>query len=219
MGGIDFSILEKYLPLFFEGVKWTVFVSFITVCLGVLIGSVLYVLRKNKYLKFIAISYIEIIRGTPLLLQIMIAYSGLTVFGIDLSALTACILALSINSAAYVSEIIRAGIDAVDKGQMEAARSLGMTQFQAMKLIIVPQAIKNILPAIGNEFVTVIKESSMASVIGVNELMYAAKVVSGATYKSFEAYICVAVFYFVLTFTLGRTLGFIERRMKAGDSR
>lgn len=214
MGDINFSILEKYMPLFFEGIKWTILVSLITVFLGVVFGSLLYVMRKNKILKIIAVSYVEIIRGTPLFLQILIVYN---VF--NLPAFTACIIALSINSSAYVSEIIRAGIDAVDKGQMEAARSLGMTQFQAMKLIIVPQAVKNILPAIGNEFVAVIKESSMASVIGVNELMYAAKVVSGATYRTFEAYICVAVFYFVLTFSLGRLMGYLERRMKASDSR
>lgn len=214
MGDINFSILEKYMPLFFEGIKWTILVSLITVFLGVVFGSLLYFMRRNKILKIIAVSYVEIIRGTPLFLQILIVYN---VF--NLPAFTACIIALSINSSAYVSEIIRAGIDAVDKGQMEAARSLGMTQFQAMKLVIVPQAIKNILPAIGNEFVAVIKESSMASVIGVNELMYAAKVVSGATYRTFEAYICVAAFYFILTFSLGRLMGYLERSMKASDIR
>ena len=210
----NFSAIEKYLPLFFEGMQWTILISLVTVCLGVILGSVLYIMKRNCILKYIATIYIEVMRGTPLLLQIMIAK---VVF--DLPALTAAIVALSLNSAAYISEIIRAGIDAVDKGQMEAARSLGMTQVQAMRLVIVPQAIKNILPAIGNEFVTLIKESSMASVIGVNELMYAAKVSAGATYSAMEAYTCVAVFYFVLTFTLGRILGYAERRMKSNDIR
>lgn len=212
--GFNFAVIEKYLPLYFQGIKWTILVSAVTVFLGIVLGSILYLMRRNKVLKYVAMTYIEIMRGTPLLLQIMIAYA---VF--NLPALTAAILALSLNSGAYVSEIIRAGIDAVDKGQMEAARSLGMSQMQAMKLVIVPQAIKNILPAVGNEFVTVIKESSMASVIGVNELMYAAKVSAGATYSAMEAYTCVAVFYFVLTFSLGRLLNYAERRLKASDSR
>ena len=133
--------------------------------------------------------------------------------------LPSCIIAISLNSAAYVSEIIRAGIDAVDKGQYEAARSLGMSKFMAMKLIIMPQAITNILPAIGNEFVTVIKESSMASVIGVGEIMYSARVITGVTFRSFEPLIVAAVFYFVITFTLGRLMNYVERRMKAGDQR
>lgn len=214
MGEINFSMMEKYMPLFFEGLKFTIFVSAITVLLGVVFGTIIYIMRKQFIIKYIAIAYVEIIRGTPLFLQILIAY---VVF--NLPAMTAAIVALSLNSSAYVSEIIRAGIDGVDKGQMEAARSLGMTKLQAMRLVIVPQAVKNILPAIGNEFVTVIKESSMASAIGVPELMYAAKLVTGATYSSFEAYTCVALFYFTLTFTLGRILGYAERRMGNSDTR
>lgn len=129
------------------------------------------------------------------------------------------IVALSLNSAAYVSEIIRAGIEAVDKGQMEASRSLGMTQGQAMIDIIIPQAFKNILPALGNEFISVIKESSMVSVIGVAELMYNAGIVRGNTALGLEPVIVAAVFYFVITFTLTRCLGFVERRLKASDIR
>lgn len=155
-----------------------------------------------------------------MLLQISIVYIAFDeLLRINMSALTAGIIAVSLNSAAYVSEIVRAGIEAVDKGQLEAARSLGMNQFKAMRLIIIPQAIRNILPAIGNEFVTVIKESSMASVIGVGELMYAAKVVRGKTFRGFEPLIVVAIFYFVLTFSLGRLINYLERRMKASDSR
>ena len=155
-----------------------------------------------------------------MLLQVMIAYVAFDqLLGVNVEALTAGIIAVSLNSAAYVSEIIRGGIDAVDKGQLEAARSLGMTQFKAMKLIIIPQAIKNILPAIGNEFVTVIKESSIASSIGVGELMYAANVVRGKTYRGLEPLIIAAVFYFIITFSLGRLLNWVERRMKVSDSR
>ena len=118
-----------------------------------------------------------------------------------------------------MSEIIRAGINAVDKGQMEAARSLGMTQFQAMKMVIVPQAIKNILPAVGNEFVAVIKESSMASFIGVSELLFSADIVKGAVYFSLEPYIGIAIFYFGMTLSLGRLMGYLEGSMKDIESR
>ncbi|MGL4772631.1 MAG: amino acid ABC transporter permease [Clostridium sp.] len=223
---MDFSFIQEYIPRYFDGAKYTIIVSLITVLFGVLFGSLLYFMKSSKLsifkirpLRVIAVVYVEIIRGTPMLLQIMMMYAGSKMFfGIDLSAFTSAIIAISMNSAAYVSEIIRAGIDAVDKGQMEAARSLGMTRVQAMRLVVIPQAIRNILPAIGNEFVTIIKESSMASVIGVGELMFVAKGVSGATYKAFEPLMVAAVFYFVLTFSLGRAMAYLERRLKASDT-
>ena len=224
---LDFSVLAGKMKYFYEGIQFTILISFLSVLFGVIFGSVLTLMKRSKFkigkvnpLSILATAYIEIIRGTPMLLQIMLVYYGFDqLLGIDMKALTAGIIAVSLNSAAYVSEIIRAGIDAVDKGQLEAARSLGMSQFMAMKLIIIPQAIKNILPAIGNEFVTVIKESSMASVIGVGEIMYSVKVVTGQTYRSFEPLIVAAVFYFVITFTLGRVVNYLERRMKASDLR
>ena len=224
---LDFSILAGNMKYFYTGVLNTLLISFISVLLGVIFGSLLTIMKRSKFkvgnikpLSILATSYIEIMRGTPMLLQIMLVYYGFDqIFGINMKALTAGIIAVSLNSAAYVSEIIRAGIDAVDKGQLEAARSLGMNQFMAMKLIIVPQAIKNILPAIANEFVTVIKESSMASVIGVGEIMYSAKVITGQTFRAFEPLMVAAAFYFVITFSLGRVINYIERRMKASDIR
>lgn len=223
----DFSFLQEYFPVFLEGAKLTLIISAISVLFGAVAGSVLYFLKSVnikilaiKPLNIIASTYIEVVRGTPMILQIMMVYTGSALFlGIDMKALTAAIIAVSLNSAAYVAEIIRAGIEAVDKGQMEAARSLGMTRGQAMRMIIVPQAVKNILPAIGNEFVVVIKESSMASVIGVNELMFSATIVKGATFKPFEPLMVVAAFYFIMTFSLGRLMKYIERRMKASDMR
>lgn len=220
MGGLDFSFFNEYFPVFLEGAQWTLIISAITVVLGVLLGTLLCFMKRSKIsifkiriLNVISSIYIEIVRGTPLLLQIYIVYFGLPSFGIQLGVLSSCIIAIALNSAAYVSEIIRAGIDAVDKGQLEAARSLGMTESMAMRLIILPQAIKNILPAIGNEFVSIIKESSMASTIGVAELMFSAKIVTGATYKGFEPLIVIAVFYFIMTFTLGRAMSYVERRL------
>ena len=223
----DFSFVPQYMPYYLEGVKYTLLISLITVFFGALFGSLLFFMKtsnfhiwKVKTLKVIAVIYIEIVRGTPMLLQILIMYAGSKMFfGIDLSPFASAIIAIALNSAAYVSEIVRAGIEAVDKGQMEAARSLGMKKSTAMMLIVIPQAVKNILPAIGNEFVAIIKESSMASVIGVNELMFAGKVVVGSTYLGLEPYIVAAGFYFIMTFTLGRIISLIERRMKKSDSR
>lgn len=224
---LDFSFIAEYMPYYFKGIKYTLLISFVAVLFGAIFGSILFYMKSSNFhiwkikpLKILAVSYIEIIRGTPMILQIFIVYAGAEPFlGIDLTALQSAFIAIALNSAAYVSEIVRAGIDAVDKGQMEAARSLGMKKSTAMILIVVPQAIRNILPAIGNEFVTVIKESSMASVVGVGELMYAAKIVQGSTYRSLEPLIVAAGFYFILTFTLGRVISLIERRMKVSDIR
>ena len=224
---LDFSFIVEYMPYYFEGIKYTLLISFVAVLFGAVFGSLLFYMKSSNFhiwkikpLKIIAVAYIEIIRGTPMILQIFIVYAGAEpFFGMDLSALQAAFVAIALNSAAYVSEIVRAGIDAVDKGQMEAARSLGMKKSTAMMLIVVPQAVRNILPAIGNEFVAVIKESSMASVVGVGERMYAAKIVQGSTYRSLEPLIVAAGFYFILTFTLGRVISLIERRMKVSDIR
>ena len=226
MSNLSFKFLEKYYPVFIEGIKFTLLVSLLAVVFGVIFGTILCFMKRSKLRvlripipKIIASIYIEFVRGTPLLLQIFIAYFGLNTFGFKFSPITACVIALSLNSGAYVAEIIRSGIDAVAKGQLEAARSLGMTQSKAMQYIILPQAIKNILPAICNEFVTIIKESSMASSIGVAEITYAGKLVTGATYRNFEPLIVAAVCYFILTFTLGRLMAYVERRFKASDLR
>lgn len=226
MSNLSFKFIEKYYPVFLEGIQFTLLVSLLAVVFGVIFGTILCFMKRSKLRvlripipKIIASIYIEFVRGTPLLLQIFIVYFGSTTFGFKFSPITACVIALSLNSGAYVAEIIRSGIDAVDKGQLEAARSLGMTQSKAMQYIILPQAIKNILPAIGNEFVTIIKESSMASAIGVAEITYAGKLVTGVTYRSFEPLIVAAVCYFTLTFTLGRLMAYVERRLKASDLR
>ena len=218
---MDFSFLSDYYMYFIDGIKLTLFISLISVFLGTLFGIVLYAMKKIKFtilkiniFKVLSSTYIEVVRGTPLYLQIMIVYYGADqIFNLDMPAIASGILAISLNSAAYVSELIRAGIEAVDKGQLEAARSLGMNYSKAMFLVIIPQAIKNILPAIGNEFIAVIKESSMASTIGVAELMYVANKVTGRIFRSFEPLIISAICYFVLTYTLGRVIKYIERRM------
>lgn len=215
----DESFFQKYYPYYLQGTGMTVILAVIGVFFGVVLGTLfaLMKLSNSKILKIIASIYIEYVRGTPLLVQIFIVYFGTGVMGLDLSRFLAGVIALSLNSAAYVAEIIRAGISAVNKGQMEAARSLGMNHKQAMQHIIFPQAIKNILPALGNELVTVIKESSVISVIGVSELIFQAGNVQGASFKPFLPYLIVSVIYFILTFTLSRLLSFAERRMSTSD--
>jgi len=219
---LNFSFLGKYSEYYIKGTEITIVLAFFAVLFGTLLGLALTLLRRSKIkpISYIATAYVEFVRGTPLLVQIYIIYIGLPkLIGIDMPDMTVGAVALALNSGAYISEIIRAGIDAVDKGQMEAARSLGMSQRLAMFQIIIPQAFKNILPALGNEFVSIIKESSMVSVIGVAELMYNAGIVRGNTALGLEPIIVAAVIYFILTFTLTRALGYVERRMKASDIR
>jgi polar amino acid transport system permease protein len=221
---VDFSFLTDYSYYFVTGTINTIIIAILTVLFGVIIGTLLALMKisHNRVLKAIASAYIEFIRGTPVLVQIYIIYflvqfPDLELAGLQMSRFIPGVIALSVNSGAYVAEIIRAGIQAVDKGQMEASRSLGFTQGQSMKYVVLPQAVKNILPALGNEFVSVIKESSVLMVIGITELMMSANIVRGAIYRPFEPLLVAAVVYFVLTFTLSRGLGFAERRMKTGD--
>lgn len=216
---MDFSFLSKYYLFFIDGAKYTIFLAFFTVFIGFMLGLLLALMRlsNKKILNITAAAYIEFIRGTPLLVQLYIVFYGLPHIGISLPDFVAGIIALSINSAAYIAEIIRAGIQAVDKGQMEAARSIGMKSAMAMRYIIIPQAVKNILPALGNEFIVVIKESSIASIIGIHELMYNSDTVRGNTFQPFEPLIVAAIIYFVLTFSLSKVVGGFERRMKTSD--
>ena len=225
---MNFTFLGKYSQFYLQGTIITIVLAFCAVIVGTILGLLISLLRRSKIkpLSLIATVYVEFVRGTPLLVQIYIIYIGFPkinglpkIMDIPMEDLIVGVIALALNSAAYVSEIIRAGIDAVDKGQMEAARSLGMNQNLAMFEVVIPQAFKNILPALGNEFISVIKESSMVSVIGVGELMYKASTVRGNTALGLEPIIVAAVIYFVITFTLTRALGYVERRMKASDIR
>lgn len=201
---------------FLIGAKNTIIIAAFSVLFGVVLGTLLSLMKQSKIriLKNVSSAYIEFVRGTPLLVQLFIVYYGLP---INLSAIPAGVVALSLNSGAYVAEIIRAGIEAVDKGQMEAARSLGMSHVQSMRYIILPQALRNILPVLGNEFITIIKESSIVSVIGVPEIMYNAETIRGNTFKPFEPLVVAAVIYFILTFSLSKLVGYVERRLKTSD--
>lgn len=214
------SFIERYLPAYINGAITTVQLSFIGVILGFTLGIGLALMKTSrvKILNILSSIYIEVVRGTPMLVQIMIVYFGLKkIIPEQFTLLTApmflCSLSISLNSAAYIAEIIRSGINSIDKGQMEAARSLGLNKNQAMQKIILPQAIKNILPALVNEFITLIKESSITYTVGVGELMYAGKSISSGSYELVRPFVFTAVVYFIMTFSLSKALGLLERRL------
>lgn len=215
---MKFEFLLKYYPFYIEGIKVTLLLALLTIVFGTLLGLIICIFKISKYkiLRAIASIYIEIIRGTPLLVQLIIIHYG---FRINITEITSATIALSINSAAYIAEIIRAGIVSVNKGQMEAARSLGMNHFQSMKLIIIPQAIKNILPALANEFVVLIKESAIVSYIGLADIMYKANQIRSLTYLTLEPLLVAALIYFVITFTISKFIHYFERKLnKDNDS-
>lgn len=211
-----FEIIKEYFPLILEGLGMTLLLSLLTVVLGAIVGFLICLLTmsKNKILKFIGTAYVEVIRGVPLLLQLFVIYLAMPN---SVSKFVSATIALVINSGAYVAEIIRAGIQAVDKGQTEAARSLGLNKMQTMMRVVLPQAVKNILPAIGNEYVTVIKETSLASSFYLGELMTVQHKIGTMTYLYLDAYIVVAIFYFISTFSLSKLIKMLERRLDASD--
>lgn len=224
-------ILTDYGPYFKNGLLYTITLTLFAILVGLVFAMFLTVLRMSKFrvVRFIGTAYVEYIRATPMLVQLMLIYYGVfsfipmpdyTIFGfIKTQVFIPGVVSVAMNSAAYIAEIIRAGILAVDPGQTEACRSLGMTQLQNMRYIILPQAVKNILPALANEFVTVIKESSICMVIGIPELMFNANLVKGATYRAIEPMIIASMLYFVITFPTSKLIAYIERRMRRGDKR
>ena len=220
-------LVEKYHKFFLEGCKNTLILALFSVLIGTLGGTLLSLCRMSKFkpLKYIAVAIVEFVRGTPLMVQLMFIFYGLPMIGVtfpdisfipNFSRFMAGVVAMSLNSSAYVSEIIRSGIQAVEPGQMEAARSIGFTYGESMRKVILPQAVKNILPALGNEFVTVIKESSIVSVIGIADLMFRTNDVIAVTYRSLQALLIAALLYFVMTFITGRLVSLAERKMKNG---
>ena len=217
------QILQKYWRTFLiEGVTNPLLLTAIAVSIGAVIGVFVTLLKRSRFrvVRFLITVYIEVIRGTPILLQLYLFYFVLPELlpFFNLSAFAWVAIALSINSSAYVSEVFRSGIQAVDPGQTEAARSLGMSKGQTMVRIVLPQAIKNILPALGNEFIMILKETSLASTFFIGDLMTSYKVVSGATYLSMEPLIIVGVVYLCLTYPLSKLVAFFERRMAHGNN-
>ena len=214
------AILHKYSYVFVEGIKWTLILTVVTVALGAVLGTLITFMKmgRNKVLNIIAYIYIEIIRGTPILLQMYFFWLWLPkLIGVNMSERTSIIVALVVNSSAYIAEIIRAGIQAVDFGQTEAAKSLGIRNSYMMRYIILPQAIKNILPAIGNQFIFMLKNTSLASTFFIGELMTSWRTVQTATYKPIPALMIVGIIYLLMTWTLTILLGIYERRLAESD--
>ena len=215
---MNFSFLSDYYMLYIDGAMITILLSIFTVLMGFILGIGLALLKvSNNSFRFLARGYVEFVRGTPILIQIFIVYYGLPLLGLDLPDFISGVIALSINSSAYISEIIRAGIQAIDRGQMEAARSLGLSKSLAMRYVILPQAFKKILPALGNEFIVIVKESAIVSIIGIHDLMYNTDTIRGNTFQPFKPLIVAAIIYFILTFTLSRGVKLIEKRMTLND--
>lgn len=212
------DLLTTYWRVYLiEGVVTTLEFTCIAVLLGALLGTLVAMMKMSKFkiIRFIISVYIEVIRGTPILLQLYIFYFVLPELlpFLNLSQFMWVAIAMCINSSAYVSEVIRSGIQAVDKGQAEAARSLGLSSSQTMMKIILPQAIRNILPALGNEFIMILKETSLASTFFLGDLMTSHKLVSGATYLQLESLTIVGVIYLCMTFPLSKLVEAFEKKM------
>ena len=220
-------LLEQYGPLFLSGVGVTLIVAITGTLAGFLLGLLVAILRTIptspkdpavkrvplKILSWLLGVYIEVFRGTPMIVQAMVIYYGGMTVGVRLPVLTAAILIVSVNTGAYMAEIIRGGIISVDKGQKEAAHAIGMTHWQSMIYLVLPQAVRNIMPSIGNEFVVNIKDSSVLNVISVNELFFMSKSAAGTYLRYFEVFFITACIYLVLTFTVTRLLRLLERKM------
>lgn len=227
---MDLSFLPKYWAYFNYGVLVTIMISASVVFFGTIIGVLVTLIKRNqiKPLTWLVNTYVWIFRGTPMVVQIMIAFAwmyfnqmptiGFGVLNLDFSRLLPGIIIISLNSGAYISEIVRAGIEAVPKGQLEAAYSLGIRPRNAMRYVILPQAFKNILPALGNEFITIIKDSALLQTIGVMELWNGAQSVATATYSPIAPLLVAAFYYLMVTTVLSQLLAVLERRMAQGGN-
>jgi len=225
------QIIITYWPMLLRGAGLTLYISIIGTILGSIVGLLVGVVRTiprpekrikiifYKLINVILSIYIEFFRGTPMIVQAMVIYYGSALaFNIDMNVKVAAIFIVSINTGAYMSEIVRGGIVSIDKGQFEAAHAIGMNHIQTMFNVILPQVIRNILPATGNEFVINIKDTSVLSVISVSELFYQTKTIAGTNFKYFESFFVACILYLIMTFTITRILRLIERKMDGPDN-
>ena len=214
------ALWKKYDYVFLRGLKGTLWLALFTLFFGTVLGMIVALMRmsKNRVIQFVVNIYIEVLRGTPILLQLYFFWLVLPKVSPIVLSDTACIIiALIVNSSSYISEIIRAGVQAVDKGQTEAAKSLGMSPALTLRYIILPQAVKNILPALGNQFILTVKETSLASVFFVGELMTAYKSVQSATFLSVSSLTIAGIIYLIVTSTLSRVVGLCEKRLSVSS--
>ena len=225
------TIIQENWPMFLRGAGMTLLISLVGTIIGMIIGLLIGVIRTIpipehgskkgilKVLNVILSIYIEFFRGTPMIVQAMVIYFGSALaFGMDMDRIFAAIFIVSINTGAYMSEIVRGGILSIDKGQFEAAHAIGMNHFQTMMNVVLPQAIRNILPATGNEFVINIKDTSVLNVISVSELFFQTKSIAGNNFRYFESFFVASILYLIMTFTVTRILRYIERKLDGSDS-
>ena len=216
MGVFSFEIVQEYLPFFLKGAMVTVGASLAGILIGSILGLFMGIGRISKswWIRYPFIWYINAFRGTPLFVQILLIHFGLIPLIMEsVNPLVSLIVTLSLNATAYIAEIFRAGIQSIDRGQMEAARSLGMTHVQAMRHVILPQAFKRMIPPLGNEFIVLLKDSSLGAIIAAPELMYWGRAAQGQYYRVWEPYLTVAIIYLILTLSLTYLLNYIERRL------
>lgn len=215
------DIIINAIPLLLEGAIFTIEITVLSVAIGIVIGLFVGIGRISKYrlIRFFSTVYVDFLRGTPLLVQIFLIYFALPIItGIKMNPFVAAVAACSINSGAYVAEIFRAGIQSIDDGQMEAGRSLGLSWVQTMRYIIIPQAFKRVIPPLGNEFIALLKDSSLVSVIGFEELTRRGQLVIARTYASVEIWLCVAIIYLVMTLSISRFVAYLERRYRVDNN-
>lgn len=212
---IDINLIIQYLPLLLQGLVITLQIAGISCCIGLILGTILALLEtsKNTFLRTFVTAYVIIIRGTPMLIQIYSAYFLLPQIGIYIPALWTAIIAIGLNSAAYISQIIRSGISSIGTGQIEAAKVLGFSTTDTIVYIILPQALRTTLPSLGNEFVTLIKDSSLASLIGVTELTKQGNFIKNKTFDAITVYVAIAVLYLIITSTISFFVARLEKRM------
>jgi polar amino acid transport system permease protein len=211
---IDWPLVQHSLPALFKGACVSLQITSVTICIGFIMGSVLAFMQASKA-KNLVTAYVTLFRGTPMLVQILFVFYVLPQFGLMISPFWAASLAIGLNSAAYVSQIVRSGINAVSKGQFEAAYVLGFSRFQTMRFIVYPQALKAALPSLANELITLVKDSSLASIIGVMELSKEGSLIRSSTYDAFSILLSVAFIYLCLTTVLSFLMKILEKRWAA----
>ena len=218
---LDWSIAINSLPLLLSGIKWTIIIAAVGLFFGFIIGAVIGLGRtsKNKLIFWLSTIYVEAIRGTPILVQALYLYFGVNqvlqqTFGFKIGSETAGIVAIAINSGAYIAEIVRGSIQSIEKGQVEAGRSLGLSSFKTFYYIVWPQAFKRMIPPLGNQFIISLKDTSLFAVIAVGELLRQGQMVVATTFAAFEIYTVVGLLYLVLTLTISLVLRIIERRLE-----
>jgi polar amino acid transport system permease protein len=211
----DFRLIVDSVPLLLKGAVYTVQVSVLAIVFGLVLGWALGLIAVSgvRWLRALAWAYVQFIRGTPLLVQIFLIYFGLPALGINVPAFWSGVIALGLNSGGFQAEIVRAGIESIDRGQTEAARSIGMSAFQTLLLILVPQTIRRVIPPLTNELITLTKSSSLLSAIAVLELTHAGQAIIARTFAPFEIYAAVAVIYLLLIAVLSRGSALLERRV------